>query len=278
MADDHKLVPFGKYKGQPVAVLQQDREYCEWLTSQDWFRARYTTIHTLIINRFGEPSETPEHNALQAKFLDKTWRERFLTVRTDCQALTKQINGTWKALQENRIECLAATRAVHAEESQIAAQPGLNEWRVNAARQRAQQMAAAIEWLESDLASITGRCDHFGWRSSSCRFEVAGVDVIVEAEYGALHQKAAVIELFMVTAGRLRECDLFVTRAVRDQIECKPTLGDDYPAVLRQMRAAECDTLVIGSYTGVGATFEQVQQIFGDIKVLTVAEIEACGQ
>jgi uncharacterized protein (DUF3820 family) len=28
------LVPFGKYKGQPVEVLAQDREYCDWLDAQ----------------------------------------------------------------------------------------------------------------------------------------------------------------------------------------------------------------------------------------------------
>jgi len=28
------IVPFGKYKGQPVDVLAADHAYCDWLTSQ----------------------------------------------------------------------------------------------------------------------------------------------------------------------------------------------------------------------------------------------------
>jgi hypothetical protein len=40
-------------------------------------------------------------------------------------------------------------------------------------------------------------------------------------------------------------------------IEIKPTVGDDYPAVLRQMKANGSDVLLIGDYVGTGATREQ---------------------
>src|SRR6266699_159773 len=78
MSKPADIVPFGKYKGKPVEVLAQDREYCDWLASQDWFRSRFTAIHTLIVNNFGEPSETPEHNALQALFTEEEWTRRFV--------------------------------------------------------------------------------------------------------------------------------------------------------------------------------------------------------
>src|SRR5712691_7022893 len=63
-------VPIGKYKGQPIAVLTQDRDYCDWMLQQDWFRQKFPELHTLIINNFGEPTETPEHNRLQLRFLE----------------------------------------------------------------------------------------------------------------------------------------------------------------------------------------------------------------
>lgn len=66
-----EVVPFGKFKGQPVENLSSDPAYCEWLVQQDWFREKYVSIHTLIINNFGEPDSTPEHNLLQMRFLDK---------------------------------------------------------------------------------------------------------------------------------------------------------------------------------------------------------------
>jgi hypothetical protein len=69
MADLTK-VPFGKYKDQPVEALAADQGYVEWLLSQAWVKDRYPQFFTLIINNLQEPTETPEHNALQARFLD----------------------------------------------------------------------------------------------------------------------------------------------------------------------------------------------------------------
>jgi len=40
-------------------------------------------------------------------------------------------------------------------------------------------------------------------------------------------------------------------------IELKPVIGDDYPAVLRQMKRTGADVLFAGEYTGQGATQEQ---------------------
>jgi hypothetical protein len=69
-----EVIPFGKYKGQPLDVLTADRDYCDWLMEQAWFVQRYPHIHTVVINNFGEPTETPEHNALQIRLLDDTFR------------------------------------------------------------------------------------------------------------------------------------------------------------------------------------------------------------
>jgi hypothetical protein len=89
-----EIVPFGKYRGQPVEALAQDREYCEWLSQQDWVRTRYPTIRTLIINHFGEPEETPEHNALEALFVEEDFRRRFvLHVRVDASVSLRPRSG-----------------------------------------------------------------------------------------------------------------------------------------------------------------------------------------
>ena len=75
-----EVVPFGKYKGQPVEVLANDKGYCEWLMSQGDFLDRYGSIKTLIINNFKEPEDTPDHNRLQAMFLD----DEFCLRLSDC--------------------------------------------------------------------------------------------------------------------------------------------------------------------------------------------------
>lgn len=64
------VIPFGKYKNQPLRTLENDPEYCEWVISQPGLKQRYPTVINFIINNFSKELETPEHNAIQAKFLD----------------------------------------------------------------------------------------------------------------------------------------------------------------------------------------------------------------
>lgn len=64
------IVPFGKYRGQPVEAMAGDRQYTDWLLQQEWFREKHDALYAIVINNFGEPSETPEHNLMQARFLD----------------------------------------------------------------------------------------------------------------------------------------------------------------------------------------------------------------
>jgi hypothetical protein len=80
-----EVVPFGTYKGQPVEALASDRQYCDWLAGQPWFRERFQNIYTVVVNNFAELSETPEHIALQALFLDDGFCERFIRGARFCK-------------------------------------------------------------------------------------------------------------------------------------------------------------------------------------------------
>lgn len=77
------IVPFGKYKGQPVEVLAQDEPYLEWLKNQDWFKSQYQNIYAIIINQFQAPSDTPESNRMQARFIDDEYRNKVAYLITD---------------------------------------------------------------------------------------------------------------------------------------------------------------------------------------------------
>lgn len=68
---DQKIVPFGKYKGRSVDELTADQDYVNWLLAQPWFEQRFSYIHKIVIHDHGEPADTPEHNAMQALFLDR---------------------------------------------------------------------------------------------------------------------------------------------------------------------------------------------------------------
>ena len=75
------IVPFGKYKGQPITELLSDVKYVEWCKKQEWFQ-KYPVVYNICVNQTitqsSQNSKTPEHNKLQNMFLedkniDKLW-------------------------------------------------------------------------------------------------------------------------------------------------------------------------------------------------------------
>jgi len=66
------LVPFGKYKGQPITSLLNDTKYLEWCKQQEWFQ-KFPIVYNICVNQTittnNQNSKTPEHNKLQNMFL-----------------------------------------------------------------------------------------------------------------------------------------------------------------------------------------------------------------
>ena len=151
-----EIVPFGKYKGKPIEALAQDRSYVDWMTQQPGIVDRYPEIIaalnnvnvTIINNNFAEPSATPEHNRVQAKFLDDDFIMDIL----------------------RRFNIVRPGRAMHIRDK---------------------------------------------------RFEVSGNDVV----------------LLLNTWDESND-EMPNFRAGGIRVEVKPTIGDDYPAVLRQATSA----------------------------------------
>lgn len=199
MAD---LVPFGKYKNQPLEVLANDPEYCAWLVSQGWVAERYPQVHTIIINNFAEPSETPEHNALQLRFLEEPLRLKV----SMCIALFREsIN--------HDVHRTAYTPFFAEVTSPLFEQSGID-----------------VQW--------TTRC----WYPCSRR------------DY-----PSAPLKYFWDTFN------------IAIAVECKPTLGDDYPAVLRFLHSLKQfrDKVVIAEqFAFRGGTVQQVQALFQSSGVL----------
>lgn len=73
-----ELITFGKYKGQPVEVLANDKKYTDWLMAQEWFRTGHVQLYNVIVNNFCEPSDTPEHNRMQADFMKTEVKEKVI--------------------------------------------------------------------------------------------------------------------------------------------------------------------------------------------------------
>lgn len=207
------LVPFGKYKGQPVENLIADRDYSDWLLAQPWVKERFGDIYMTVINMNGEPTETPDHNRLQAKFLDDEFCREIASVFDKNFSLTKQ------------------------DANAMASDIG-------------ESFRGFSDWVEFEIRNT--EFEYFGW------------DVRFDAVHGCEYETA--YESWRTETKWFGARRSFL-------IECKPTIGDDYPAVLRQMKAnflaleriqrpRGMMVLVVGEYTGKGASFSEFGQIF----------------
>ena len=78
------IIPFGKHKGATVAeLLAKDPAYADWITAQGWVAERFAELHAAILSRGAGTDDTPEHNAIQVRFLDPVFRAAFLTTVAD---------------------------------------------------------------------------------------------------------------------------------------------------------------------------------------------------
>lgn len=79
--DGMPVVPFGKYKGQYVTEMKKDRSYVDWFVLQADLVERYPVIYNIIIGGSKakpkrKKQDTPQHNAMQAKYLGADLRRR----------------------------------------------------------------------------------------------------------------------------------------------------------------------------------------------------------
>jgi hypothetical protein len=205
MAD---IIPFGKYKNQPMEVLAQDRAYCDWLMTQGWVAERFPALHTLIINNFAAPDETPEHNALQLRFLEAALLRKVAYAVMQVQRPNEHMFKV-----PHYLPLLASCEAARFEERGIDVR-----WH-------------AAQWVPY-YGGMYNHNWHHDWRTSGLTFA----------------------------------------------IECKPSLGDDYPAVLRTLHSqgARLCGIIVERYTFVGGTLPQVRAFFhaSGVSLLALPELD----
>jgi uncharacterized protein (DUF3820 family) len=232
MSEEVNIVPFGKYKGRLIEeVIADDPNYLQWLSGQDWFRAKFTTLYQVIINRGAEPAETPEHNALQVRFLDDEF----------CLAFLRQLPRFEQKLANAR-EWIEDHR-----------QREYKDATTNFERARGQQNNLAYAssrdggaWARSELEQWCRRVAEIERRlpllsepgkiqlEIEREFEVRGVDVVL-----ALWLRYEHVPEFRHMVFDERLC-----------IELKPAVSDDYPAVLRQMKPTGAQFYFLSSMRG----------------------------
>jgi hypothetical protein len=137
------VIPFGKYRGRPVEDLLSDPGYMQWLQAQSWFGDRYPALLQVIVNRGSPPADTPEHNAIQVRFLDDAFCLQF--ARHVWPNLDKDAAAAVTAYREDRLK--TATRGE--EEADKGRQRAHQNMQL--LKERGTAAARDLEWWQRDL-------------------------------------------------------------------------------------------------------------------------------
>lgn len=244
---DDKIIPFGKHKGKPIEILAADKQYSEWLLAQSWFKERHINLYNIVINNFREPIDTPEHNKLQIKFLKKEYRLKF------AYAVNKNLfNNNSEKINSAMHKILASTE-----------------------RRENDYFLRALANPINDHGQKFGLYSNQLLKFSTPVFEK--IDVSFSLWYGIhFHYDNNFYEGGWSNFSQESRTTYF--------IEIKPTISDDFPAVLRQMKASmPCDgynnyqkdkffVLLVGSYTGTSATREEFIEYFATQGYIVIFE------
>jgi len=311
MSDDSsaKIIPIGKHKGKTVAeLLETDPNYVQWLLAQNWFADRFAELHAALLNGGKQSEDTPEHNLLQARFLDKKFRVAFMLtmypttvenafadVRSNIDNRLTYCRRKIKEITEHREKVESSRRWLEDHKERIEEErKRYADWSKSGSNEKApicelrnqsydhddivryqsiDKLSNEIRELEQEVFELEKLEIPNLDVTSNAQFEQDGIDVVLNIQ----------LEI---------KCEHGYHRRFLFAIELKPSLGDDYPSVIRQLRRyksiqnrgypfpryKDFDFVVIAEhYTGSAVPFDSVRQMFemnGD-RLIMLHEIEA---
>lgn len=238
------VVPFGKHKGSTVAeLLARDPQYAEWLLGQGWLAERFAELHSAILTRGAGTDDTPEHNAIQARFLDPVFR---------CASVLAADAATIERLAEQAQHWSTETerRALAAARDRLAGfRWQLREFRDNETvyREPTDEEKPRLDLLMGEvnrLAEEVARPRPMSFRTT-VTFERRGVDVVIFGRFVISPDDTHVGEGTPLVS-----------------VEIKPSMGDDYPTVMRQMQRLGATVLLLGQYTGTAVPLPALREMF----------------
>jgi len=291
-----EIVPFGKYKDQPIEVMLADQNYLEWITGQPgimtMLQGKYPALFNIITVGAPQVHDTPEHNKLQAMFLDRAFQFAFI----DAALTTAPDTDNWRRKRSIKSKTVHGISQEVAERAAEAKSSLLNELSASLQRRtpeaeksllQAQQKAATndlfsktqIPYLKKELAKLDAlRLELTAFQGEAilplepdihldfeCGFDISFIATWRNVGFFHRHGCYDVAEALTASSDAYRE--------FKRQIELKPQMGDDFPSVLRQMKRNGADTLVTGAFNATGATLDQVRAMFGEKQIITLEQI-----
>ena len=257
------VVPFGKYKGQPITNLLNDTKYLEWCKQQEWFQ-KFPIVYNICVNQTittnNQSSKTPEHNKLQNLFLKRKFNIKLIN---KIRRLDKYIVLLDK-LYDNK------------------------DYKEYFGDQKFNTNDYGLE--NSRITSIFETI--FNWDVHiECRGPAYGDfnnDIVLNSKYYSETMEIRKLFKDIKYIDCRGDCNngcyfTFADIHLSIYIEIKPLMGDDYPNVLRKMTTQKKLTddedgvyiLFINEYSSSSTSKEQLIQIFGrsGIRVVFMCEL-----
>ena len=252
------LVPFGKYKGEPITTLLNDTKYLDWCKQQEWFQ-KFPIVYNICVNQTittsNQNSKTPEHNKLQNFFLKRSFNIEFI----------KKILRFDK--YKNLLDKLYDSE----------------EYKIYYENQRFDTIDYGLESARIKPIFET----IFNWDVTlSC--DCNGSKIILNPKY--YNEQHVIYEKLFKNINHMMSYSFndpckytFPSMNINLYIEIKPLMGDDYPNVLRKMTTQKKITndkdgiyiLLIDEYASSNTSKEQIIQIFrqSHIRVVFISEL-----
>ena len=303
--EEDATVSFGKYKGRPLSHLVADRSYCEWLRSQEWMKKKegtaiYNVLYNVHTTSGNEDQPTPEHNAMQNRFLDQDFRDAFLdalapgrraAVAEAADTLSGQADAAIDRFRCDHVDVLTGveTKVVTGAciTELVCFEPECggdvllrtnNSWVawIDVTRLETDLHARALYenedaighvWVplynpsEDEHSHIHPECDGTGYY---CWHYKCAIKKGEKEREDAWHRARAKLQGIQENLRRELKLQHWAPVPYEVLIECKPSMGDDYPCVLRKMSKLRHSkrVLLVGEFTSAVTTWEQLVKIF----------------
>ena len=334
--EDPPMIRFGKHSGKSAAeVMATDPAYVQWMLAQPWFQEKNPTLVQFFVNgsvaglgnTTAEPAETPEHNALQAKFTQDAYclaavamfsaGQRIRDI-TDAQkggeelagpALEGYVEFYHPEITDRRFELHAwdvqfTFTGAYSEmntsmEPSCACEPDLlpevpsepmfpGHEADQEAKDEYYRLRSVREQVSQDRSRVSAINDN---REKSKFHPYGSLDPgrqakAFDAYVNATHHETACprSSIAYFRAWPFYDEDLVTSTPCQFGLELKPSIGDDFPAVLRQVlgylnrpgkrEGPERAAVVVGEFRSASVPWHLVKKQFWESGVLLVQEAE----
>ncbi len=262
---DSQVIPIGKLKGRAYDALLLEPEYAQYLLRSKYgeLERNEPVLFQFLVSRFGMPERTPAHNRLQNRFLDPSFALRMAI------AASRDVRDTIDNCRTLDVPLIWRRHVASAYRSLL--EPRQAELRSIGTR----YLAKAAERLHEVLIA---QIDHLQVRRGD--EEIVG-STINDPLFAVVHEFEANgpdVSYSIARSGEVRtirideysgEEDIAIGHAFSGYgykhftVEVKPIVGDDYPNILRQMKKARSNQLLIGEFRSTSASWDELVKVFG---------------